>query len=133
MHTMLSSAVQYMSSRFEYIASYVGLVRADSWGHWGALPGVQGVVDDRAVSQVDLQGVAGGMSMVSGGSKHRVRYLSLAVHTGQGVLSPVLVKLPHRLPIQSLSVVILIKALLQVGVTTVNSRATSAGSHGLTG
>lgn len=71
--------------------------------------------------------------MVSGGSKHRVRYLSLAVHTGQGVLSPVLVKLPHRLPIQSLSVVILIKALLQVGVTTVNSRATSACSHRLTG
>ena len=81
MHTnaILSSTVHV--SRFEYIAtSDVGLVRADSWGYWGALPGVQGVVDDRAVSQVDLQRVAGGHEhgqcstrghMVSGGSKRR--------------------------------------------------------------
>ena len=48
----------------------------------------------------------------------QVRYLSLAVYTGQGVLSPVLVELPLRLPVQRLSVVILIKALLQVVVTT---------------
>ena len=40
-------------------------------------------------------------------------YLPCTVHTGEGVLAPVLVKAPLHLPVQGLLVVVLVNAVLQ--------------------